>query len=39
MKVGVIGAGTMGRQKDMKYAYVILMKNLQQTEKLKSQKV
>ena len=47
MKVGIIGAGTMGfryctehlhRQKDMKYAYVILMTNLQQTEKLKLQK-
>lgn len=41
MKVGVIGAGTMGsvllrhshRQKDTKYTYVILTMNLLQTVK------
>ena len=47
MKVGVIGAGTMGsgivfrhshRQKDTKYTYVILTMNLPQTVKRKSLK-
>ena len=46
MKVGIIGAGTMGsgiaqlllRQKVMKYIYAISTMNLLQTAKIKSQK-
>ena len=43
MKVGIIGAGTMGsgiaqafaRQKGMKFIYAILMMNSQQTARIK----